>query len=221
MYHRINQPDPTSSLIISPKSFARQIDWLERKAFRFLSLDEVIDREAKAPLWQRCVALSFDDGFRDNYENAFSVLTRRKKKAILFVVVNWVGREDFLSWREIRELADSGITIGSHSLSHRWLPDISDARELRSEVFDSKKKIEDEIGREVRHFCYPVGGVNERVAGEVKRAGYRAAWVAGGCPSIQIDNPLLSLRRIKVGPSDSSLFRFAIKAWGIKGIFRG
>lgn len=221
MYHRINQPDPTSSLIVSPEAFLRQIDWLEKKAFRFLSLDEVVDRGARASFGERSIALSFDDGFRDNYENAFLVLTRRRKKAALFIVVHWVGREDFLSWREIRELADSGITIGSHSLSHRWLPDISDARELRSEVFDSKKKIEDEIGREAQHFCYPVGGVNERVAEEVKRAGYRAAWVAGGRPSIQIDNHLLSLRRIKVGPSDSSLLRFAIKAWGIKGIFRG
>ena len=219
MYHRINEPDPSSSLIVSPGSFVRQLNWLEKKAFRFLSLEEVVDQGAKTNLWERCVALTFDDGFRDNYENAFSILIQRKKKTALFVVVNWVGREDFLSWRDIRELADSGITIGSHSLTHRWLPDISDSRELKSEIFESKKRIEDEIGREVKHFCYPVGGVDERVAGEVKRAGYRAAWVAGGRPSARVENRFMCLRRIKVGPSDSYLFRFAIKAWGLKGLF--
>lgn len=218
MYHRINEPDPASSLIVSPGSFIRQINWLEKKAFRFLSLDEVMDQGAKSHLWERSVALTFDDGFRDNFENAFSILIQRKKKAALFVVVNWVDREDFLNWREIRKLADSGITIGSHSLSHRWLPDISDTKELKSEIFDSKKRIEDEIGKEVKHFCYPVGGVDERVAGEVKRAGYRAAWVAGGRPSAQVENRFFCLRRIKVGPSDSYVFRFAIKAWGLKGL---
>ena len=219
MYHRINQPDSASSLIVSPEAFKQQIHWLEKKGFGFLSLDEVIDGQAKTPFWKREVALSFDDGFRDNYENAFSLLIQRRRNAALFIVVDWVGREDFLSWKEIRDLAASGITLGSHSLSHRWLPDISDSGELRSEIFDSKRKIEDEVGKEVRHFCYPVGGVNERVAEEVKRAGYRAAWAAGARPSVPTENPLFCLRRIKVTPSDSSVFRFAVKAWGIKGMF--
>lgn len=219
MYHRINQPDPASSLIVSPETFLRQIDWLEKKAFRFLSLDEVVDHPMRVSLWEPSVALTFDDGFRDNYENALSILVRRRRNAALFVVVDWVGRADFLNWNEIRELADSGITIGSHSLSHRWLPDISDAKELRSEVFDSKRKIEDEIGKEIGHFCYPVGGVNERVAEEVRKAGYRAAWVAGASPTVSITDKLFCLRRIKVTPSDRHLTRFAIKAYGIKGLF--
>lgn len=219
MYHRLNQPDPSSSLIVSPESFARQIDWLEKKGFRFLSLEEVVNRQGKIPLWERSIALTFDDGFRDNYEKGFRFLIQRGKTAALFVVVNWVGRADFLAWNEIRELADSGITIGSHALSHRWLPDISDQEELKREISDSKKKIEDEIGKEVRHFCYPVGGVNERVAEEVKRAGYRAAWVAGTRPSTTVKDSILCLRRIKVGPSDLRLSHFAIKAYGIKSFF--
>lgn len=215
MYHRLNRVDPSTSLTISPESFSRQVDWLERKSFQFLSLDEVVKRP-KANLGERVVALTFDDGFRDNYENGFSLLVRRRKSAALFLVVDWIGQKDFVSWSEIRELADSGITMGSHSLSHRWLPNIMDERELDDEILGSKKIIEDRLGREVRHFCYPVGGVDERVAERVKRAGYMAAWVAGAKPSVAISEPLLCLRRIKVGRRDSSIIRFMVKAYGFK-----
>jgi peptidoglycan/xylan/chitin deacetylase (PgdA/CDA1 family) len=196
------------------------MDWLEKKKFRFLSLDEVVDLQGKASFWERVIALSFDDGFRDSYENGFSILMRRRKTAALFVIVDWVGRKDILSWVEIRELANAGVTIGSHSFSHRWLPDITNDRELTREITESKKRIEDEVGKEVTHFCYPVGGVDERVAECVKKAGYRAAWIAGAPPTKRIEDPLLCLRRTKVTPSDSYLLRFAVKAYGVRGMFR-
>ena len=220
MYHRINRPDSGSSLIISPENFSNQIDWLQTQKFDFLSLDEVLNRGGRVSIWSRSVALTFDDGFHDNYENAFSVLGKRKIPAALFVVVNWVGQIDYVTWKEIRELSQAGILIGSHSLTHRWLPDISDTQELEAEIVDSKKRIEDEIAKEVGHFSYPVGGVDERVAEVVKKAGYRAAWVAGARPRPSIKNPIFSFRRLKVTPSDSSLFHFSVKAYGIKGLFR-
>ena len=219
MYHRINRPEPNSSLIVSPKSFARQLDWLENRSFNFLSLDEVAASCGKMPFGARSVALTFDDGFLDNLENAFSLLIARKKNAALFVVVEWIGKKDFLTWNQIRELARQGITIGSHSLSHRYLAAIQDPAELEREVVDSKKRIEDEIGQEVRWFSYPIGGGNARAAEAAKRAGYRAAWVAGHRPSLEIKDPLFRFRRVKVSPSDDSLFHFAIKAYGIKGMF--
>lgn len=220
MYHQIDEPDSRSSLKVAPKSFQRQVDWLERRAFRFLSLDEVIDQKGLTSVWDRVVALSFDDGFRDNYEHAFPRLLRQKRSAALFIVVEWVGRNGFLNWSEIRELSENGVIIGSHSLTHRWLPHIKDQDELKREIFDSKKQIEDKIGKPVSHFCYPVGGVDAEVSDLVAEAGYRAAWVAGGRSRNPIRNSILCLRRIKVGPSDSNLFRFAVKAWGVKGVFR-
>lgn len=220
MYHQVESSPSPSSLKVAPESFRKQVDWLERKAFRFLSVDEVVDRGGWISLWDRAVALTFDDGFRDNQEHAFDLLVKKKRPAALFVVVDWVGQNGFLNWPEIRELSNQGITIGSHSLSHRWLPDISDYEELEKEISGSKKRIEDEIGREIRYFSYPVGGMDQRVADCVKKSGYRAAWVAGARPTVSIKDPLLSIRRIKVTVSDSNLSRFAIKAYGIKGLFR-
>lgn len=220
MYHRIDQPLPNSSLAVSPVAFSRQMEWLEKRRFRLLSLDEVLDCGGRIPLLERGVALTFDDGFQDNYQNAFSILTRKGARAALFVVVNWAGTTGHLDWTRIRELSDAGITIGSHSLSHCWLPDIKDDEELKREVVDSKKEIEDKIGRSVDHFSYPVGGVDQRVADAVCEAGYRAAWVAGAKPSSKIRNPFFSLRRVKVSQGDSSMPLFSLKAYGIKGLFQ-
>lgn len=204
---------------MAPEDFSRQVEWLEGKSFRFLSLDEVIEQKGKVSLWNRTVSLTFDDGFTDNYKNALSLLISKRKPAALFVVTDWVGQEGFLGWGEIRELADSGVTIGSHSLTHRWLPDIQDESLLRREIFESKKIIEEQIGKAVRHFSYPVGGVNPRVAELVQKAGYGAAWVAGARPTEKISTSLFGLRRVKVGPRDTDLIRFSVKAYGLKTLF--
>lgn len=221
MYHRVNVLDPGSSLTVSPENFSAQIEWLTRRNYRFLSLDGVLRNRMKASWADACVALSFDDGFRDNFE-PLSLLIEASRPAALFVVVDWVGSKDFLTWKEIRELSSHGITIGSHSLTHRWLPRIENDRELEREVRESKEKIEQAIGSEVRHFSYPVGGVDDRVAGFVEKAGYEAGWVAGAKlrPPLRRASTPFALPRIKVGPSDANLFRFSFKANGMKGLWK-
>ncbi len=216
MYHRVNSTQD-STLTVSPETFAKQISWLRKKGFKFLSLDQAVQLP-KTFAWDRSVSLTFDDGFLDNYENAFPVLIQHKIPAALFVVVNWVGQKDYVNWDQIRELDRSGILIGSHSLTHRWLPDIKDDSELQSEVADSKKRIEGEIGKEVRYFSYPVGGVDGRVLKKVQDSGYRNAWVAGARPSLRLIDPSYCLRRFKVTPSDSSLSHFSVKAYGLKAL---
>lgn len=217
MYHRVN-PVQDSSLTISPETFAKQIDWLRQLKFEFLTLDQAVERR-KTFVWERSLSLTFDDGFLDNYENAFPLLIQHQIPAALFVVVDWVGKKDYVNWDQIRELDRSGILIGSHSLSHRWLPDIKDDAELQSEIVDSKKRIEDEIGREVCYFSYPVGGVDQRVMRKVRDSGYRSAWVAGARPTIRLEEPQYCLRRFKITPSDSALSRFGAKAYALKALF--
>ena len=218
MYHQTSDAS-SAPLNVPPESFARQMEWLDHESFKFLSLDEVLSRQGLVSLWEKAVALTFDDGYRDNFENAFPRLTEKGRPAALFIVVDWVEKKGFMNWDEIRDLSKRGITVGSHSVSHRWLPRIEDPQELRREIFDSKKKIEDEIGKEVKHFSYPVGGVDERVAELVQGAGYGAGWIAGARPTVKIRNPSYLLRRIKVTPSDSRTYHFAAKAYGLKNLF--
>ena len=186
-YHRIGIPRQGryERLTVPPGRFRRQLGALRLLHCEFTALDAVpawLDKSAN-PL-RRPVILSFDDGYRDLFEHAFPLLQKRRIPATVFLVARrdtnrWVRREGvrpfgLLSWSQVKTMADAGIDFGSHSLTHPWLTDCSDA-ELKAEVVDSKKIIEDHIGREVRHFCYPYGRFDRRVEAVVRNAGYVSA----------------------------------------------
>ena len=79
-----------------------------------------------------------------------------------------------INWRQAREMADAGMEIGSHTLTHPILTGLSDGR-LREEVVQSRDRIQSAIGRKVETFCYPNGDYDLRAQCEVARAGYQLA----------------------------------------------
>jgi peptidoglycan/xylan/chitin deacetylase (PgdA/CDA1 family) len=101
----------------------------------------------------------------------------------VFVVVGAVGKSNFwdeakgdrheptLSLSELRDLAAAGLEIGSHSMTHAWLTDL-DNGELQKEVGDSKRALEDMLGKKVAAFSYPYGAWDARVREAVVGAGY-------------------------------------------------
>jgi len=121
---------------------------------------------------RRPVVITFDDGYRDLFEYAFPLLVKYQVPAVVFLVAernidSWVNREDkgplkLLSWSQAKVMSDAGIVFGSHSLTHVQLTRCNNAR-LQAEVVDSKKIIEDHMGREVKHFCYPFGNHDQRI----------------------------------------------------------
>jgi peptidoglycan/xylan/chitin deacetylase (PgdA/CDA1 family) len=99
-----------------------------------------------------------------------------------------------ITWRQAREMADAGVEIGSHTLTHPILTRLSDDR-LREEVGRSRDRIQDALGREVEAFCYPNGDYDPRAQLEVARAGYRCAVTTEVGLNNERNDPL-ALRRI-------------------------
>jgi peptidoglycan/xylan/chitin deacetylase (PgdA/CDA1 family) len=99
-----------------------------------------------------------------------------------------------VTWQEARQMDANGVEIGSHTLTHPILTRIDDVR-LQRELNESGAELRARLGRSVEHFCYPNGDYDERVRGEVAKAGYRSAvtTVAG---MVDGGDDLLSLRRI-------------------------
>lgn len=206
MYHSIDHNDKVTKLSVSPESFARQMEFLNKNHYNVLPLEKVIsyiNKKERPP--RKTIAITFDDGFYNNYQYAYPVLKKYNIPATLFIIVNRVGNPGFLSWEEIKEMSDSGvITVGSHTRTHFWLLG-SDERFLEDEVAGSKKILEERLGKKVDLFCYPMGAFDEKSKKAVEDAGYACA-VSTNPASAPTD--IYAIKRVKISRSADNLFIF-------------
>jgi peptidoglycan/xylan/chitin deacetylase (PgdA/CDA1 family) len=135
---------------------------------RASTVSEVLD----APAPGRFV-ISVDDGHHSNYSEIFPLLLERRWPATFFVVAGWIGTSGALDWSQLRAMADAGMEIGSHSMTHGWIEGRSPA-EIRREFGDSKRMLEDGLGRPVTVASLPRGSADARAAAIVAELGYRA-----------------------------------------------
>ena len=204
VYHTISAPlEPLPGDIdISRERFARQLDWLSRWR-RVTTLDETL-----APQTDRLVAITFDDGYRDNLTVALPLLEKYRLPMTLFVAVGFVGREGYLSKEELHEISKHPlVTIGAHGLWHRHFTRLS-LDEARVELVESRRWLTSITGKEVDLMAWPDGECNTTLEELSKQCGYRAAWsVCEGTNSIH------SRWRVPLGRRDN-LVRFIAKVSG-------
>ena len=133
-------------------------------------------RAGNAELPENPVLITFDDGYEDNYKNAYPILKKYDFKATIFVISSFLGvYPNYITWDQAREMDADNISIQSHTVDHKSMTDLSDD-ELRSELVDSKKKIEKELGHQIDYMAYPTGTYNLHIAKLVQEAGYKAAF---------------------------------------------
>jgi len=214
MYHAIDHNDKVTKLSVNPESFARQMEFLHKNRYNVMTLDRIaayIRDKRKFP--PKTIAITFDDGYYNNYEYAYPVLKRYNIPATIFIIVNKVGQPGYAGWREIEEMSASGIiTIGSHTLSHKWLPAMG-TKELRAELTGSKAILEEKIGKPVDVLCYPIGAHDQRVEGETDRAGYACA-VATNPGRLSSAEDVFAIKRIKISRTSDNLFVFWLETSG-------
>lgn len=159
---------------IHAATFARQLRILRRFGFRFVSLDDVLrSLDGGDPLPRRAVLLTFDDCYRDLIDHGLPLLRAAAVPAVAFAVADQVGGVNAWDARigapelplvdvnGLRELERSGIEIGCHSRTHRWLPTVP-ADELADEVVGAADRLESMGLNRPRVFAYPFGGHDRR-----------------------------------------------------------
>jgi len=177
--------DHTGSRIsVAPEVFVRQVGRLRNAGYLVLPLGEALQADPRSA--RRIAALTFDDGYASVQETAAPVLARFGWRATIFVVSDYVGRDNqwpgqaafvppagLLTWRQLQDFAAAGWEIGAHTRTH---PDLTtlDPQGLEAEVGGSKRALEDRLGRAVDLFAYPSGKYDERVRAVVRRH-FRAA----------------------------------------------
>lgn len=204
-YHSI---DKSGSVISTDAAtFCQQMKFLKSAGFNVVSLGNLIKNlnENNAQT-AKTIVLTFDDGFQNFYAEAFPILEECGFTATVFLVTNysekhndWEGnlptleRSKLLSWSEIKELHNHGIEFGAHSLSH---PDFTKIplEEVRRELVESKKVIEDKLGSAVETFAYPYGKFNEDVK-QLTAQNYAAA-CSTNLGKIQANSDFFALERV-------------------------
>lgn len=184
-YHSISDTWD-SPLAVKRNDFADQCEWLSRNR-HMVDVDtaaQLMNRGGRLP--RKTVAVTLDDGFADNYDDGLPVLKRFRIPAMIFIVaetvrhgqpVDWVDDPPAIGLRtlardQICELADAGIAIGSHSLHHRSLTELS-PQECLADLRTSREILEDLLGKPVLHLAYPRGLHDGAVRSAAAKAGYR------------------------------------------------
>jgi peptidoglycan/xylan/chitin deacetylase (PgdA/CDA1 family) len=220
-YHRVD--DEPHRSCVSRAAFAEQMRFLREEGFHLVPFSALrAHLDAGRPFPERTVSVTFDDGFADNYTNAFPVLARESVPATIFLTAAFIGGPELpvlrdragvppLDWQQVAEMARHGVEFGAHTLTHPSLPTLGDA-ELEREVVGSRALIVERTGLAADAFCYPRGEFDARVKEAVRAAGYRLACTTlPGC--VTPDTHPYSLRRTFIA-RDDSLRDFAHKLAG-------
>jgi peptidoglycan/xylan/chitin deacetylase (PgdA/CDA1 family) len=220
-YHAVAE----NSLSVKPAVFRAQLSYLKRHAYRSLTLSECLASRNNHEGSQKRLVLTFDDGFGSMWENVFPLLRNLGFQATFFIVPSYVGKTlwgdpatqrwsldekpgriafRMMNWDQISRLSEAGMEIGSHTLSHRNLTELSET-EARREIRESKEYLEEKLGAPVRGFSYPRGRVNEVMARLVQESGYEYACTTQPGRATRDSDPFL-LPRIPGPDTVSGLF---------------
>ena len=212
MYHYISDPpwgadDVRRDLSLPGPDFEQQLRYLVNQGYHSISLEDLVHHiQQGAPLPEKPIVLTFDDGYKDAFTVAFPLLMKYGLTGTFFIFTKPINEEnrDYLSWQEVELMSTAGMEIGCHSYSHPDLTVQSD-KVVKAEVSDTRVEIEAHIHRPVHAFCYPSGAYDSRIIQAVEDAGYWAAVTTKqGIEHSSSDR--LVLRRIRVrgeAPLDS------------------
>jgi peptidoglycan/xylan/chitin deacetylase (PgdA/CDA1 family) len=227
MYHKVNDR-PGNRMSVPVGLFDEQMDQLRQLGYTVVGLESVLAHFAGGdPLPPRSVLITFDDGYRDNLENALPVLRRYGYPAVLFVPIGYLDEErplpheeglaasgivnSTLGWDELADLEAGGIRIESHGISHRPLADL-ELDEAAREIVLSKLRLEEQLGRPVRAFAYVKGSeAHYRPVhlSLLRQAGYDVAFTSvSGANGIRTDP--LRLHRYNVEPYAHRTFELVL-----------
>ena len=224
MYHSIGEGKGGFS--VSPKNFAKQMEYIKKNGYEVISLDELVSSiNNKRLLKRNKVVITFDDGYKDNFQYAYPVLKKFNFPATIFLIPDFMeetfsNKKGFLGWDDVILMSKNNISFGAHTKKHFYLGVIKDEIAAFEQIAGSKKTIEEKISLPVNSFCYPGGGFNEKVKAMVAQAGYK-----GACTTnrgfARFNRDVYELKRIKITNSDAvNPFSFWAKLSGYYNLLR-
>jgi peptidoglycan/xylan/chitin deacetylase (PgdA/CDA1 family) len=221
-FHRVNDRLPEDGLTCPSAKFESFCQFF-RDYFRVVSLSDLVSGAREGRNMAGALAITFDDGYLDNYEVAAPILRRLQLPATFFVSTGFVGSsiiapwdrglpapQSWMNWDQIRSLVSQGFEIGCHSDGHLDLGEAS-ASEVRNDLSIAQSKMRNELGTEARLFAYPFGGpehISESSLQLIRELGFECCVSCHGGTNPPIANPF-KLNRIGIAEWFSNPYQFA------------
>ena len=212
-YHQINDKDE-NALTVHVDQFEAQMAYLAENGYHAITPAQMLDAwENGTELPDKPVIITFDDGYVDNYKNAYPILKKYGLKGTIFAVTDYLGTyPNYFTWAQAKEMQDSGVMeIESHTLSHMELTTAGSEEELRHQLVDSKKALDWHLGKDVRFIAYPCGSYNEEIERIAHEAGYRAAFTVHYGLADPEENREIMDRVPIFGSNNHTLLRFKLR----------
>jgi peptidoglycan/xylan/chitin deacetylase (PgdA/CDA1 family) len=193
MYHELESPgrglcqsEPGYVRYVLPqKQFRAQIAWLRENGWSGFNVSEALSFTTT-----QAVAITFDDGCETDFVTATPILKEAGFNATFYITAGRIGKKGYMSPVQLRELSSLALEIGCHSMSHVYLNDLNPS-DLRREIVDAGKTLEDLIGKKVEHFSCPGGRYDSRTIAVVQEAGYRTMATSPSYANSPSTNPFL------------------------------
>ncbi|NOU74099.1 polysaccharide deacetylase family protein [Paenibacillus sp. LMG 31458] len=214
-YHSIGV-EPGNTYVLHPDMLARQMDYLAAHHYTPLTLGDfarIIEKKQPSP--ERPVLLTFDDGYANNAEVAMPILQRHGFPATLFLSPGFIGQPGYLSWPQVKELSAAGWDIAPHSMTHPHLPQLS-IEQQREEITESRRRIEQALGRSADVFAYPFGEYNEDTLKILKNEAFRYAFTTKEGDASPNQSPYELSRIVVLGEDDFATWVQKLSNFGKK-----
>ena len=206
-YHSINDeinPDET----VTPEEFEKQLQYIKEN-YKVISLEDAVEYlQTDIKKISDSIVITFDDGYSDNYHNAYPLLKKHNFPATIFLISDLIDDKGgkYLSQSQIHEMMDNNISFGSHTISHRILTGLRND-EIIGEIRDSKDILESQLGNKINSFAYPVGtraDFDDTTVGIVKE--YKYTYACSNVYGMNDENSdIFALKRIGIETTDCFL----------------
>ena len=205
-YHRVSLAI-TNGMTITPELFHRHMQFLVDNHYNPITMDQWCNAVLNGKeLPEKPIAITFDDAWKSQYENALPILNEFNFKATFYAYTDVIGNRTTMTYNQLQNLVKQGHNVGCHSAAHSNLAKPSKAENaekynerLIRETFDAKEIIEERIRVPVIHFCYPYGYYNTNVINIIKKAGFISGVTVNPAPNT-IESSLFKIGRYIIAP---------------------
>ena len=188
-YHSVRE-SADNEVTITPEMLRTQLKYIHDEGYVTLTLSELKAYILNnSPIPNKSILITFDDGYMDNYDNAFPILKDLNMVATIFCITSNLDGSYYLSKEAINEMSNYGIDIESHTVNHPKLNEMTYDEQL-TELIDSKKTLESITGKKIDSIAYPFGDFNDDSIKAAKDAGYTLGFTTKRGLSDRDDNPL-------------------------------